>query len=159
MSWAEVYKAINNNLDKPLNEQLNEQLGAESNEIQSLINTLFSKGFVKSVQRGTIATTSASASNTRIFTDEITLSAVDPNKCIVTIEFFPYGYTISSSFLSSDDANFNYYPSLTYTLSASKLTVTKSPSYWKETWNSAYTKYSVSKAMCCGYNWQVIEFY
>lgn len=62
--WAEIKKAINSNLDKPLNE---------------LINDGFSKGTVKSVQRGTITIDKSQTTGTA------TISSVTTSKSMLIL--------------------------------------------------------------------------
>ena len=113
-------------------------IDADMTALSSAVNTSVStlsttvngipKGAVKSVQRGTVAGTPNNST-------EITISTVNPNKCLVLLGVNELGGN-----------GYNYLPTV-YSLTATKLTITQT-----------YISFT-SENKTTNISWQVIEFY
>lgn len=144
MSWSEVKHALNSSLGSGEFKALNELIRDDFTTVSDWLSTGHVP-IVKSVQRGVLSATTRSRYDP--YTTSISLSAVNPNKCLVIIDGTMYG--------GKEDSQTSYYdksyPSIIYystSLNANSLSITR------EYYENSSGDYTFPQLQ-----WQVIEFY
>lgn len=137
--WAGIKYALNNTLGtsnfKPLNEIVADQANTTVNRIATMnqyaqIDAMFTRGCVKSVQRGKSFVHCGHDPN--VYAQMFTISSVNMNKSVI----------LFSGFLTSGAGDFDFY-----------LYMTGANTFQAEVFKSGYGEADVH------FSWQVIEFY
>ena len=143
MSWAEIKKAVNSDLNKALNTLITEK----HSTTDALVTSLKTGGavpIVKSVQRGHSSSLTNQTSSAGV---TVSLNTINPAKSIAIINFdTTSGSSADTSGYSSSWVEYCY----NYSLSANSLTIPAQGTNY-----TGYQYYYNTPATC----WQVIEFY
>ena len=149
MSWAEVGKAINTNLNKALNVLIDEKhtatdalINSKHTTTDALINSLKTGGsvpIVKSVQRG--RSTAVTTGSTSVSNLTISISQINAKKAIAILNFGDYSWYSADSSGQFGGVG----PGYGFTLSDTALTIYN---------HQASNNYGTTAC-----SWQVNEFY